>query len=88
MSDDEIQRKFDSVADLIQSLAEEHDRRLAEQAELHDRQMDDIPRETGRIERALRHAIRLGVREARAKRRRRREADERLDNAITKLTAA
>jgi hypothetical protein len=77
MSDDEVQRKFDSVADLIHSLAEEH-----------DRQMEDIRHETARIDRALRYAIRLGVREARAERRRRRESGERLDDLITKLAAA
>ena len=81
MSGDEIQRKFDSVADLIHSLA-------ADSKERHNRQMEDIRRETQRIDHTLRRAIHFAVREARAERRRRLEGDERLDNAITKLSAA
>lgn len=74
MSDDEINRRFESVAESVRKLAVAAEER-------HDREMGDIRAE-------LRRAIRLGIEESRAERRRRREAGERLDSAISNLAAA
>ncbi len=81
MSDDQIIRRFEAVAELIREVA------LAGE-ERHDREMAEIREEIRKGREELRRAIRLGIEEARAERRRRREGDDRLDSAISKLAAA
>jgi hypothetical protein len=88
MSEDEITRRFESVAELIREMAVAAEERHARAEVRHDREMAEIREETRKVHTELRRAVRLGVQEVRAERRRRGEADEHLDTAITRLAAA
>jgi DNA repair exonuclease SbcCD ATPase subunit len=86
MSDDELMRKFEATAELVREIAvageERHNREMAE----FRVRVDEAEARMKKFDARLTRVVRMAVAEARMERVRRREADEKLDGYITKLS--
>jgi uncharacterized protein Yka (UPF0111/DUF47 family) len=92
--DERLEKLVERHEALTQSMELMEERQIAAE-ERHEREMADIRREGDRMRTDMRRAFAMGVREARNERRRRRELDQKinqanstLDEKITQLAAA